>query len=46
MRLKDEHLANAKRTSKSLILEEAKAFIVKVVTKNAITRGYSCKKIA
>lgn len=46
MKLEDSHLANAERTSRPPISIEAAAAIVKVVTKNSITRGYSCKRIA
>jgi hypothetical protein len=40
------HVANAKRTSKSPISIKAAKCIMQVVTKNFTTRGYSCAKIA
>jgi hypothetical protein len=46
MRLEDRYLANAERTSRPPISLEATALIVKVTTKNAITRGWSCKRIS
>ena len=39
-------MANAKCTSKPLISTKAAKYIMQVVTKNFITRGYSCAKIA
>jgi len=44
--LKVNYIANAKRTSKPLISIKAAKYIIQVVTKNFITRSYSCTKIA
>jgi len=46
MKLEESHLANAERTGRPPISTEATAAIVKMVTKNSTTRGYSCKRIA
>jgi hypothetical protein len=45
MRLEDRHLEDPERSSRPPISTEARACIIKVVTKNAITRGYSYKRI-
>jgi hypothetical protein len=45
MRLEDRHLEDAERSDRPPISMEARAYIIKVITKNAITRGYSYKRI-
>ena len=39
-------MADAERTSRPPILTKAARYIMQVVTKNSITRGYSCARIA
>jgi hypothetical protein len=46
MRLENEYLANTERTGRPPISQEAITLIIETVTKNAITRGWSCKKIS
>ena len=46
MRLEEHYVANTERTGRPPISIEATAAIVKVVTKNSITRGYSYKRIS
>ena len=46
MVLEVPHVANAPRSGRPVIPDEAIACILKVVTKNSTTRGFSCKQIS